>query len=93
MGYDLLTPAFTRQMMAIIIRMEPHTKRVALPLARPTEQWMHVVDGCMQIKIGDDTYTLDPGDTVYFDGDLLHEFGSVSDDELVIMCCITPPVL
>lgn len=92
-GYDLLTPDFSRQMMALIIRMNPHKKRIAMPLAKSTEQWMHVVCGEMLIKIGDESYTLEPGDTIYFEGDLLDEFGSISDDELVIYCCITPPVL
>lgn len=92
-GYDLLTPDFSRQMMSFIIRFKPYARRIAMPLARSTEQWMHVLQGCMKIMVGTDTYMLDPGDTIYYDGDLLHEFCSVSDEELVIICCITPPVL
>lgn len=92
-GYDLLTPDFSRQMMSFIIHLEPFARRVAMPLARPTEQWMHVLQGCMKIVVGDDTRMLDLGDTIYFDGDLLKEFCSASDEELVIICCITPPVL
>lgn len=92
-GYDLLTPDFSRQMMAFIIRMEPRVCRIALPLARPTEQWMHVSQGCMEIQVGEETHTIRTGDTIYYDGDLLHEFRSVCDEELIIICCITPPVL
>ncbi len=92
-GYDLLTPNFSRQMMAVLIRMEPRACRVALPLARPTEQWMHVSQGRMEIKIGEETHTLEVGDTIYYDGDILREFRSISDEELIIVCCITPPVL
>lgn len=91
-SYDLLTPDFTRQMMAYLISIEPNANRTAQPLARPTEQWMHVVEGQMRIVIGDETYLLHSGDTIYFDGDLLREFGSISDENLIIMCCITPPV-
>ncbi|HET6447064.1 MAG TPA: cupin domain-containing protein, partial [candidate division Zixibacteria bacterium] len=68
-------------------------RRIAMPLARPTEQWMHVINGRMQIIVGENTNYLDQGDTIYFDGDLLKEFCSDSDEELVIICCITPPVL
>ena len=91
-SYDMLTQDFTRQMMAYLIYIEPHAKRIAQPLSRPTEQWMHVVSGKMQIVIGDDTHILERGDTLYYDGDLLQEFGSISDEDLVIMCCISPPV-
>lgn len=92
-GYDLLTPNFARQMMAFFIHMDPHACRIAQPLAKPTEQWMHVCQGSMAIQIGEETYTLATGDTIYFDGDLLREFKSVCDEELIIICCITPPVL
>jgi transcriptional regulator with XRE-family HTH domain len=91
-SYELLTSDYTRQMMVYRIIMDPHAKRIARPLARPTEQWMHVVEGQMRIVIGNEVHLLDPGDTVYYDGDLLQEFGSISDDHLVILCCITPPV-
>ena len=92
-GYDLLTPNFSRQMMAFVIHMDPHAGRIAQPLAKPTEQWMHVSQGTMEIKIGEETHRLETGDTIYFDGDLLHEFKSICDEELIILCCITPPVL
>lgn len=92
-GYDLLTPDFSRKMMAFVIRMEPHSKRIALPLAKPTEQWMLVQQGRMEIIIGEDAHYLEPGDTIYYDGDLLTEFSSVSEEELVMICCITPPAL
>lgn len=92
-GYDLLTPDFSRKMMAFLIHLKPRAVRIALPLARPTEQFMHVIQGCMQIKIGEETQILDIGDTIYFDGDLLREFRSVGDTELIILCCVTPPVL
>lgn len=91
-GYDLLTPDFSRQMMALVIRLQPFTKRIAMPLARSTEQWMHIIKGKMQIKVGDETAELNEGDTIYFDGDLLQEFGSISDEELEVICCIVPPV-
>ena len=92
-SYDLLTPDFTRDMMAYLIYIEPDARRVAQPLAKPTQQWMHVVEGQLEIVIGDDVYLLNEGDTVYYDGDLLREFGSANRQKLVIFCCITPPVL
>ena len=91
-SYDLLTPDFTRQMMAYLIYIEPFAKRVAQPLSKSTEQWMYVFQGQMKIVIGDESYVLSQGDTVSYDGDLLREFGSNSDEDLVLMCCITPPV-
>ncbi len=92
-SYDLLTPDFTRDMMAYLINIEPGSRRIAQPLAKPTQQWMHVVEGQLEIVIGEDVYLLEEGDTVYYDGELLREFGSGNDEKLIILCCITPPVL
>jgi len=92
-SYDLLTSDFSRQMMVYKIYVEPYATRKAMKLAKSTEQWMHVLQGNMKIVIGDEKYLLDVGDTVYYDGDLLQEFGSISDDKLAIMCCIMPPIL
>ncbi|MDO9085113.1 MAG: XRE family transcriptional regulator [Anaerolineaceae bacterium] len=91
-GYDLLTADFSKQMMSYIIHMEPHATRVAMTLSKSTEQWMHVLSGKMKIIVAEDTFILDAGDTIYYDGDMLVEFGSITDEELVIVCCITPPV-
>ena len=91
-SYDMLTTDFTRQMMTYLIHIGPGANRIAQTLARSTEQWMHVMEGKMMIVINDETYILDQGDTIYYDGDLLQEFGSISNEELVIICCITPPV-
>ena len=91
--YDLLTPDFSRDMMAYLITIEQDTRRIAQPLAKPTQQWMHVINGIMKIIIGDDEYLLEPGDTVSYDGDMLKEFGCVGEEELQVLCCISPPVL
>lgn len=93
MGYDLLAPELTRQMLPLLIRMEPRTCRIALPLAEPTEQWLFVMQGRLQITVGDETQLLEQGDSIYFDGDLLREFGSASDEELMVICCMNPPAL
>jgi len=93
MGYDLLAPELTRQMLPLLIRMEPKTSRIAQPLAVPTEQWFFVLQGRLQITVSDESHLLEQGDCIYFDGDLLREFGSASDEELVVICCMTPPAL
>ena len=80
--YDLLTPDFSRDMMAYLITIEPDTCRIAQPLVKPTQQWMHVLKGKMKIIIGDEEHLLDEGDTVSFDGDLLQEFSAVGDQKL-----------
>jgi len=93
MGYELLTPELTRQMMALLIRMEPGARRVALPLAKPNEQWMFVLQGELQMDVDGNIYTLRKGDSIYYNGNLLREFRSVGNEELLVVCCVVPPAL
>lgn len=92
-SYDLLTSDYSKQMMSFIICVQPLAVHIAMKLVKATEQWMHVLTGRMKIIIADDTFFLDPGDTIYYDGDLLVEFGSCSDEELQVICCVSPPML
>jgi len=93
MGYDLLTPDLNHQMMSVLIHMEPGACRVAAPLSKPTEQWMMVLDGKMRIVVKDQTYELNRGDSIYYDGESLNEFSSVGDEPLDVICCLIPPAL
>ncbi len=93
MGYDLLTPDLTHQMMCMLIQMEPGACRVAAPLSKPTEQWMMVLHGRLRIVVKDETYLLEEGDSIYYDGELLNEFAAAGAEPLDVVCCITPPAL
>jgi quercetin dioxygenase-like cupin family protein len=73
--------------------MEPHAVRLAMPLAKPNEQWFFVLQGRLEITVGQESYCLSPGDSIYFEGNLLRQFGSASDEELVVIFCVTPPTL
>jgi transcriptional regulator with XRE-family HTH domain len=93
MGYDLLAPELTRQMLPMLIRMEPGARRIVMPFSKPTEQWFFVLQGRLEITVADDTHLLEKGDSIYFDGDLLREFCPAGDEELITICCMTPPAL
>ncbi|MDX1688790.1 MAG: XRE family transcriptional regulator [Candidatus Promineifilaceae bacterium] len=90
---DLLSRNLNWQLMPILMRLEPHTVRQALQLTKSTEQWVYVLQGRMRIEIGGESHLLDQGDTIHYNGELLTEVASVSDEELIFICCITPPAL
>lgn len=92
-GYELLTPDLDHQMMSLMIRMEPGAKRITIPLTKPNEQWMYILQGNMDIDIDGAHHVLQPGDSIYYDGNLLMDFSSIGSEELVLICCMTPPAL
>jgi transcriptional regulator with XRE-family HTH domain len=93
LGYELLTPALSSQLMAVLIRLQPGARRITPPLAQPNEQWMFVLEGRMCIDVDGRVYTLDQYDSIYFNGNLLREFACAGDQELCLICAMVPPVL
>lgn len=92
-SYELLTRNLGGKMMAMVIHVQPGGRRIAERLSQPTEELMHVLSGRLSITVEDQTYALDSGDTICYAGRSLREFSSLGDEELQVVCCVTPPVL
>ena len=93
LGYELMTPETSGQMMVVLIRLQPGAHRVTPSLSRPNEQWMFVLEGQMSINVNGTVYHLEKHDSIYYDGNQLREFACTGDQELQIICAIVPPVL
>jgi len=93
LGYELMTPETSRQMMVVLIRLQPGARRITPPLSQPNEQWMFVLEGRMTINVDGAIYHLEKHDSIYYDGNRLREFACVGDQELQIVCAVVPPVL
>jgi transcriptional regulator with XRE-family HTH domain len=91
--YELLTPAWSSQMMAVLIRLQPGARRVTPPLSQPNEQWMFVLEGQLCINVDGVAYTLDRHDGICFNGNLLREFACSGDRDVAVICTVIPPVL
>lgn len=50
-----------------------------------------VVQGRLELTVGGETRTLEPGDGYYFESRKPHRFRSIGDDDLIIVSANTPP--
>ena len=91
--YELLSRNLGGQMMAVLINMQPGGRRIAERLSKPTDEIMYVLCGQLSIAIEDETYTLNPGDSISYQGRSLREFAAAGHEEVRVICCVTPPVL
>lgn len=91
--YELLSRDFDSQLMAVLIQIEPGGRRIAERLSKPTDELMYVLRGRLSIIIEEQTYTLEPGDSISYEGQSLREFAALGDHEACVICCLTPPVL
>lgn len=92
MTYELLSPDLNRQMEMFMGELEPGAVTCPEPLAHPGEEVIYVMKGSMWIKVGDDEYTLEEGDTIYYFGTIPHQIENVGDKNLVFISTITPPL-
>ena len=91
--FELLTPDFNRRMEAFLYEQEPSGENFAGPLRQYTEQFIYVLQGQLEVQLGEAVYRLSPGDTIYFEGPLLHRLAAIGDQTLRVLSVLTPPVL
>lgn len=92
MKYELLSPDLNRQMEMFKAVLEPGAVTCEEPLSHQGEEVIYVLQGTMWIKIGEDEYTLNEGDTIYYYASNPHKIVNVGEENLVFISTITPPL-
>ena len=91
-NYQLLTPDISHKMEAVMGSLESCSGNVVRSLPAPTEEFVLVLSGALRVVLEDETYILNVGDTIYFEGANLRELSCASDDKVTWVSVITPPV-
>jgi transcriptional regulator with XRE-family HTH domain len=88
---ELLSPDLQRdiQMMRVII--PPGVGTGENPLVHEGEECGVVLQGQVEIWVGDETYILNPGDAIYQSSTIPHRSRNIGDDDVIIIVAITPP--
>ena len=89
--YELLSPDLNRQMEMFMASLEPGAETCDEPLAHNGEEVTHVLEGTMWIKIGEDEYILETGDTIYYFSSIPHRIVNTGSGMLRFISTITPP--
>ena len=97
-AYELLTPDLTGQFEAVLGHIKNNSENIARRLSVETEEMIFVLEGSLIVKLTGGEYTLDPGDSIYFNGSQLLEIrcacesGARQDSGTRWISVITPPV-
>jgi transcriptional regulator with XRE-family HTH domain len=89
--YEVLSRDLNRQMEPFLAIWEPGDQRVTFSLRQQTEEFIYVLQGQLEIQLGENVYLLGPGDTVYFEGAQLRRLTVKGDTSLQFLSVITPP--
>ncbi|ROO23101.1 cupin domain-containing protein [Salinisphaera orenii] len=78
------------QMMLLHERYAPGASTGDDGYSHQAEEGGVVIQGRLEITVGDVTEILGPGDAYYFDSTLPHRMENVSEDECVVVSAVTP---
>lgn len=90
--YELLTPDLSQQMEVFMAELEPGDANIATRLFQDTEECIYVLQGELEIQLGEEVHLLGPGDSIYFEGPLLRRLAAKGDQTLRFVSAITPPI-
>ena len=90
-AYELLSSGTARTIEMFIVRVSVPNVNIVRRLSTPTEECLHVLSGTLSIEIAGQTHTLQPGDSVTYDGMALTSIMALGDQELHMIAAVTPP--
>ena len=78
-SYTTLTPeAANSHLRAFMVTIEPHHDHKPVAYKHEGEEFIHVMEGDLQLTLGTQAHTLKPGESVHFNSDIPHKLKSLS---------------
>lgn len=91
--FELLTVDMKQPMDVFMVELRPEDGNIATLLPQQlTEECIYVVQGQLEIKLGEKIYLLNCGDSIYFEGIHLRRLVAKSQELLRFITAITPSI-
>jgi len=88
--YELLSPDVSQRVQMIRTRIKIGASSCPKPLSHEGEECTLVMEGKMEIKIGDEFFILEEGDSIYYIASIPHKITSIGNQDLTIISAIAP---
>jgi transcriptional regulator with XRE-family HTH domain len=91
MVWELLTPDLNRtlEMLRAVVPPDYDTREV--PFAHAGEECVHIVRGKVEVHLGEQTFSLEAGDTITYDSSVPHWWRNLGGTEAEVISACTPP--
>jgi transcriptional regulator with XRE-family HTH domain len=90
--YDLLTPDMYRQLEVMYMKVNEGETSGDEPMTDPPgEKFALVLKGTLELKLGDETYILNEGDSIYYPTKIPHSWRATEGDSIEVLWILTPP--
>ena len=88
---ELLSPDLKRDIQMMRVVIPPGADTGDIPLVHEGEECGFVLQGQVEIWVGDEYHVLGPGDAIYQSSTIPHRSRNIGDDDVIIITAITPP--
>lgn len=88
---ELLSPDLNRAIQMMWVVIPPGTTTGDEPLSHEGEECGVVLQGQVEIWVGDEHHILGPGDAIYQKSTIPHRSRNIGDTDVIIVVAITPP--
>jgi transcriptional regulator with XRE-family HTH domain len=89
--YELLSPSRDKSMEAMLMTLKPGAESGARPHSHVGEDFGFILKGKIFYKIGEDSYILEEGDSIYFDSTIPHYYKNIGDTDCISVWVVNPP--
>jgi len=88
--YELLAPAMDRKMEPMLKLIEPNASSGQVD-GHEGEEFAVILEGGLEVCIGDEIYVLEEGDSIYFDASQPHLYRNSGKEKCICIWVVTPP--
>ena len=90
--YDLMTPDMKRKLEVMHMRVSKGENSGEEPmLDSPREKLCMVMKGILELRVGQEVYQLEEGDTLYYPAHVPHSWKAIDGDSIEVIWILTPP--
>lgn len=90
--YDLLTPDMKRKLEVMYMRVSRGKNSGEEPmLDTPGEKLCIVMKGVLELRVGEEVFRLEQGDSLYYPAHVPHSWKAIEGDSIEVIWILTPP--
>ncbi|HWQ75811.1 MAG TPA: XRE family transcriptional regulator [Syntrophomonas sp.] len=89
--YQLLSPDFTKAVQLLLTTIKPGAHSSEEPMGHGGEECAVILGGSVQFTVGGETFSLEDGDSIYYNARIPHKFVNTGETEVTIISAISPP--
>ncbi|WP_042349886.1 helix-turn-helix domain-containing protein [Bacillus massiliigorillae] len=89
--YELLSPDFSGELETVVMKIPQGVASSNEPIGHKGEEIAFVLNGTVQLYLGDSIYQLEEGDSVKIPAFMKHKWENLSQEDVTVVFSVTPP--